>query len=261
MKARRFGVEIECGIPELEEKTEGSQGYYDWGTGTYEGPSEEDIIGEFLSTAKKQARISSEWSWVYDGSFIEFQSPILQGPAGFGELKRMMGFIVSAGGLVQEWDGMHVHHDAPEFVNNTDLQTLLVKSWIGNRELIGKFVDQDRNAESLEGQGPCPTWPTLTPQGYLSEIEDQYWRYDLNTTALREHGSVELRLHEGCLDFDRAEAWIRFGQAFLNKVANGKKELPACQDHADLLRRLRVAQKSRERLLARAGSALAATAA
>lgn len=250
MKNRRFGVELEFGLPGE---------YDDW----YR-------FEKALSRRVKSGQFGKNWldSIHEDGTLIEINSPILRGPGGFNELNRMMTFIKKFGGFVTEEDGMHVHHDAPEFVENTGLAVQLVKSWKENQNLIYSFVDRDRanwassDGESWYGSGPCPAWrwsaiTELENDNRIGEIPrrafGKHRRCDLNISSLPEHGTVEIRLHEGCLDYQRAEAWIRFGQSFLNKIANEKKVLSETPSHEELLRKLRTYTKARPILLARVG--------
>ena len=248
MRDRKFGVEIECGHR----------------TGNTAR------VRELLVREVAEGNIDRRWvrsgSVGSDGTLVEIRSPILAGKAGFSELRKVMKLLTDTGGYVTSYDGMHVHHDAPEFVGNLELTRELVRSWVANRKNIEKFVARDRwdngacsawSGESLNLLESAKKFGThreilTTPDGYTYEKYFAYGRRDLNISALEEHGTVELRLHEGCLDFERAEAWIRFGQAFLNKVANGKKAVPECENYDELLRRLRVAQVARERLSVRA---------
>jgi hypothetical protein len=233
MRDRKFGIEIE----------HGHNGSYTEARGV-------------LQEAGNRGDINPYWGshCTSDGTLIEARSPILQGNAGFKELKRVFQIITESGGYVTDLDGMHVHHDAPEYVADIKLVKQLVKSWVANRQLVAKFVSSDRN-----GNGACPAWSSYSVTRFdavdnLRRIDGYWGRNDLNISALTEHGTIELRLHEGTLDFAQAEAWIRFGQAFLNKVVTLKKPLKTADTHAELLRRIRAASTSRDVLLTRAAS-------
>lgn len=249
VKNRRFGVELEFGLP---------NDYDDW-----------DRFEAALSKQVKAGKFGKTWldTLHEDGSLIEIDSPILQGPRGFDELRRMMAFVKKFGGFVDQEDGMHVHHDAPEFINDTGLVLQLVKSWKQNQRLIHSFVDRERARWSADSSiwngGPCPAWTSdairsLDFDYHRGEDPDitfgKHRRCDLNIASLSTHGTIEIRLHEGCLDYPRAEAWVRFGQSFINKISNEQKMLDEIPSHEELLRKLRTYPKARPVLLARVES-------
>lgn len=236
MKDRAFGVEVECGV----------------------GTNNLSSIGRLwdgLRAAEREGKVSREWreNYGHDGTYIELRSPILEGRPGFTELRRAMKIIVKCGGYVTRSDGMHVHHNAPDYLKAPEKVLQLVKTWHAHRSLISAFVEPRR-----AGAYACIGW---SPE-YISRFEniiktnpDRVWdtpeRNDLNLRSLHRHKSIEIRLHEGCLDPDRAEAWVRFGQSFLNKVM--ETDDPFTVDrHEVLLRKLKVSQAARRRLLARA---------
>jgi len=238
MRSRRFGVEIECG--HSEKGTRGAE--------------------LALRPLVEAGKIDGDWARYIgvDGSGVEIRSPILCGPDGFAQLKRVMRTLKKDGWWTSEADGMHVHHDAPEFLGNPQLVARLVRSWVRNRQLIEKFVDDVRWDNSY-----CPKWydPDLQNVGkriktYYGDEEfgyqSVYDRYDLNVLSLDYHGSIEIRLHEGTLEFEQAEAWIRFGQAFLNRVLEMKGPMSAMCSHEMLLKRIKATKRASAQLAARA---------
>lgn len=236
MKDRAFGVEVECGV--------GGN-----------SPSSLIRLWDGLRAIERQGKLSREWreNFGHDGTYVELRSPILEGRSGFAELRRALKAISKCGGYVTRSDGMHVHHNAPDYLETPEKVIQLVRTWRNNRGLISAFVDPRRvNAYA------CIGWSS----SYLTRLEGlvkadptRVWdtpeRNDLNLRSLRRHGSIEIRLHEGCLDPDRAEAWVRFGQSFLNKVM--ETDSPFRVDkHEDLLRKIKVSEAARRRLLERA---------
>jgi Putative amidoligase enzyme len=233
---RSFGVEIECGIPggydtacELF-----GVGYDEW----YEDPDEG----------------LKNWSIGEDGTEVEIRTPILYGEAGFKTLREAMTKIKGAGGYVTPYDGMHVHHGAPEFVDNPALCSLLVKSWKNNEEAIHSMV-APRRRES----GACPKWSfealslmerwlqgaTALP-GMPREMH--FYRNDLNLIPLPTYGTVEIRLHEGTLDPDVAISWIKFFQVFMHEVLQGTEALTPAVDPEILLSAIKLAPEAQEAL-------------
>jgi hypothetical protein len=200
--------------------------------------------------------------WSFDGSELELKSPILSGREGFKELKKVMDTLRHHGcETTTRHDGLHIHHDAPDYCGFKNKENLvrLVKSWIDNEsEIINQFVMPIRR-----GRTSCPPWNynlliDLENDRYTVDRHDQYrdqddgWdhllnnygRRSLNIDALKEHGTIEIRLHEGTLDFEKAEAWIKFGQKFLNSCIVRKRPIPKLADRNDLLKRIKINKKA-----------------
>ena len=179
----------------------------------------------------------------YDGSELELRTPILQGKDGFDKLKLVMDTLNNLGCYADlEADGLHVHHDAPEFIHNIDLCIRLVKNWRSNSHLIYQFVDSVRYASSYAEDGgywACPRWSDGEVQKMETERQIPHWdRHDLNLCALSKHGTVEIRLHEGTLSYDEAASWIKFGQKFLDHTV--KRNMYDSPDATALLKKVRV---------------------
>jgi hypothetical protein len=203
---------------------------------------------------------------------VEARTPPLQGERGFAELRIAFDTILANGGYVTERDGLHVHHDAPEFVRDPKLIVAAARSWKYNEGVIENLVHPRRH-----NRGACPRIPgdfetydsynggykKVNPIKHaakaakngrnIADVVQYFPRGALNLGPLTRgqgRATIEIRLHEGTLDYDVAEAWIRFGQWFLARAATGKRVL-SCPDPATLLRRLEVEEPIKERLLAR----------
>lgn len=251
MRSRRFGVEIECNFKK-------GLGYRD------ERDQRAEALG-ILSGLISRGFIHEDWieDVGYDGSGLEVRSPILSGARGFSELRAVMTTFVENGCATNGSDGMHVHHDAPEFVSSQELAVKLVKSWVANEEFIESFVHPSRpnswacardwspnSVEFLEGK---------RANNYGGSPVDDYGRVispngrgALNLASLREHGTIEIRLHEGTVNYAEAAAWIRFGQAFIDSVAKRKRPMRKVTGSAQLLTSIRIAKNPYEVLLAKA---------
>ncbi len=204
----------------------------------------------------------------YDGSGIEIPSPILQGKKGFNELKAVMTLLKKAGGYTTRRDGMHVHHDAPEYVDDVDALLRLLDTWIENKREINRMVAQSR---------PNNFYCSPLKQHRVEHIRkiknealavDRYWkpkywgkgselacyisRYDISPGSLVYNRTIEIRLHEGTLDYDKAEAWIMFGQRLIESCLRRKRPIRCAKDTEVLLNRLRVPKSAKERLLLKA---------
>lgn len=199
------------------------------------------------------------WRIGHDGSELELRTPILRGRKGFNALKDVMDCLLSNECYVTQSDGMHVHHDAPEFVNNIDNCIKLVSSWYNNRNLIYRFVDSyrvlgDEGEESSYGYWACPKWQLQDVRSLKrNKMIPDYDRKELNLLALDEHGSIEIRLHEGTLNFEEAEAWIRFGQRFIDRVLAKKSSVKYEKNPETLLRKIKVSPNAQIPLLKKGG--------
>lgn len=229
MRSRQFGVEIELGYP----------------GGVY--------------AANKMLTSNGFEPWTYDihedGSGVEICSPILKGAEGFNALKSVMKLLVDNGGYVTTADGMHVHHDAPEFIDDEVAVARLVETWVNNQALVDSFVHTSRHnswaarkdwndpgaVEHLKANGRRRTGKV---------------RGALNIAALDEHGTVEFRQHEGCLDFRVASAWIEFGQAMMDAALRRKEPVLTCRTPKELLYRIRTSEYASSVLLTKDNTVL-----
>lgn len=201
MTNRTFGVEIECGI--------GARWQFSHGD-----------IERRLYTAGL-----GDWMVDRDGTEHEIRTPILQGVKGLNTLKKAMGLIVNLGGYVTHLDGMHVHHGAPEFINNLPAIQRLVNNWYDSQDVIEQMVAPRRRTGGPSHRN-CPHWDSYLV-GQINEGRPYGGdtRHSLNIRALARHQTIEIRLHEGTLDFDEAKAWILFGQKFIENALKGHTQI------------------------------------
>jgi len=193
----------------------------------------------------------------YDGSELELKTPILRGSDGFTKLKVVMDTLSDHGCYATSADGMHVHHDAPEFVNNINNCIKLVKSWKRNRHLIYRFVSPDRFESDYYGKSnenvywACPEWSDEEIRKMEEDMAIPHWnRHDINLCSLPYKGSIELRLHQGTLDFDEAASWIQFGQKFIDRVL--AHNMMDSETPEKLLKKVRVSPDAEKVLLDKA---------
>ncbi len=237
MRERRFGVEIELGMP--------------YGV----GPSQTKAL-------IKETPGLEHWAEGYihsDGTGVEIPSPILQGRKGLNELRMMMKLLTDNGGYVTGQDGLHVHHDAPDYLNNGDAVERLIETWSENQTNVDLLV----HASRVNHWACSRNWHKSSVENFKRQRAHNnrsrgfgYWgRGALNIDSLNEHGSIEFRQHEGTLDFATAAAWIRFGQAFLDSVIARKRVL-TCKTPDELLKRIRTAKGASTLLLTKNRTAL-----
>ena len=203
---RRFGVEIECGHPKGR----------DW-------------VAETLRREKIPHRYV-DW----DGSGAEVQTEPLQGEEGFESLRTLMNFLLEIGCYVKKADGQHIHIEALDYRADKDLRTRFIESYLNNRDHIVQFIDPYRRdnydmcANAWAGK-PSPHASTqVNLAGLKAGIAFGSKGYDINMSNLKQgdgRGTIEIRLHEGNLDFDKAQAWITFWMGFLDHVKEVQEPL------------------------------------
>jgi hypothetical protein len=180
----------------------------------------------------------------HDGTEFEVRTPPLSGPNGLKKIKKFLSVVLSpeVGGYVTNADGLHIHHDAPEFVNDSELTLRLVENWIANQYNALKMV-HPRRVNSMH----CPQWSSIELDRIRTRIANNrrpytdYGRKNLNINALYRHGTIEFRCHEGTLEYDEILSWVRFGQAFIDSALRDESIAPST-DINDLLNNVRVSR-------------------
>ena len=237
MSNRAFGVEIECLSPY-------SGAYYDDEDYCCEECSGGDSVNQTQILLENNGfdawaeLTTDDCSLPYNG--VEIKSPPLVGVEGFKELKKVFTLLNNNGFDVDESCGMHVHHDAPDFLEDFSLIERLVKSWMENQEVIDTMVDPYR-----VNNDHCEPWEEYD---YNEIVSKQSWNYGprgaLNISSLEYHGTIEIRQHEGTLNYEEAESWIKFGQSFIDSVRGRKNPIPKLSDEELLLKRIKVAKNA-----------------
>lgn len=240
MSNRAFGVEIECYLPEDMYRHVCN---CDFCSEEYDDVDAVDSADNFLAD-------NNFHSWVglttHDDSLdsadygVEIKSPILVGLEGFAELEKVFAALNRAGFWVDQSCGMHVHHDARDFVEDFELQKRLVESWMENQNLIDNMV-----APWRVGNGHCESWDDYDFHDFVNQSGSGP-RGSLNMQNLhyRDIDTIEIRQHEGTLNYEEAESWIKFGQSFLDSIAGRKSPLPKMTDEELLLKRIKVAKNA-----------------
>lgn len=278
MRDRSFGVEIECGYDGASPEEPECVCEYDEETGEYvdDGPHCEACCGCWYDEESNPGcEVAAELlhsngfrAWTddihADGSGVEIPSPILHGYEGLNELRQVMKLLSDNGFYTGYDDGLHVHHDAPEFTEDESLVARLVELWEENLPLIDKFVAGHRRGGEYWA---CNSYSKMSEYRYtpdflkweefkrtksLENLSRDKFR-SLNITPLSYQGTVEFRLHEGTLDFNQAYAWILFGQSLL-ETAKRRKTVVTCASAVDLLRLTRTSPKATRTLLTKAAA-------
>lgn len=204
----------------------------------------------------------SHWTYAIhsDGSGVEIPSPVLQGREGLDELRRVMHLLDQNGFYAGEADGLHVHHGAEEWAEDNGLLAHTIELWEENLPLIHKFVARDR-AHSMYcephkdgGLYRENRWAEFKRTKNTDHLRDKFKA--LNIAHLSSLGTLEFRLHQGTLNFDKAASWISFGQNFLEfaKRTYRREEIITCASAIDLLRQVNTSGKTTRTLLTKAAA-------
>lgn len=204
MSERRFGVEIECGL-----------------NGAGWGGSE--TVRRSLRDAKIPVL-----SVGHDGSGVEVRTRVLKGDKGFEELKSVFDHLIKIGCYVETPpDGQHIHLEALEYkgVAGRDNRKRFIESYVNNRDNILPMIYKDRWTDDTN----CAAiWEDVVAANkHDTTYGAKGWDINLyNLSRSSNKTTIEVRLHEGNLDFEKAKAWISFWQDFLDKIPLRKTPFP-----------------------------------
>jgi hypothetical protein len=184
-------------------------------------------------------------------SGLELVSPIMHGEAGMSEVMRAIDALVEAGAVVDRTCGLHVHISA-HGMDGSAIKNV-VHTYHNCREAINAMVAPNRWYTSM-----ALPWDA-TSLRYMEFYDDArrlrhgtFNRYhDVNLAAYVKYGTIEFRQHEGCLDGQKVMDWIRFLMAMMRLASCGGRQLYACDDTAEVLRRLHIDGSVADRLLER----------
>lgn len=197
------------------------------------------------------------WSVGTDGSLSyvnghEIRTPILKGYEGVKELYRgVVEVIGQSSPTVTYQCGLHVHHGVSDLSDQQILR--IIESWVENRSSIHKMVSLERRNGAY-----CPDITSYELEVIRNNLTSNVptargWGLgrgkEINKSP--RHRTMEIRLHEGTVNFDEIFSWLLFGQAFITNIAKRQNPLPK-QELKDLLRATRTYKVAHEPLLAKA---------
>lgn len=173
------------------------------------------------------------------GNGMEIVSPPLRGEAGLDEVQVALRVLRSLGAKVNKSCGTHVHHDVADL--DVDQFKRTVTSWFNNQPIIDGLVAPSRRAHGdtqytnpiregeLQRVLSCQT---------LREIRQcRIGRYrSMNIQAYSVHGTIEIRQHQGTVDFEKVRSWIKLGQAIIDQ--SKVETVPAASRVRDMLNNL-----------------------
>jgi len=154
---------------------------------------------------------------------MEIVSPLMQGDAGLKAIEEVYdevrpGFDCCC--------GLHVHIDVRDL--NEQQMFDLVKAFKATKKSWWGYVDSDRHTNrhcrfDLPLHFACTSFDEFIRRSEMVDFTARYrW---LNLEAIGEHGSIEIRLHEGTKDVDKVTEWVARLVNFVEDVVNMSKEM------------------------------------
>lgn len=205
--SRRFGVEIEF-------------------FGISRDRARQVVTDAGISLSSGYGSNGTNWNLKSDGSVtgsgLEIVSPPLRGEDGFEQVKTVLRALRNAGARVDRTCGLHVHHEVRDLGAVGAVR--FVRSWTANQNLIDWLVAPSRR----DNQGYCRrlTSNDLTSMAGVSAGDRSIPCHDryrvVNVSSYSRYGTVEVRQHQGTLEFRKVEAWIKLGQSMLDAVLQGE---------------------------------------
>lgn len=171
------------------------------------------------------------WKIVTDASVsggYELVSPPLSGQDGLNQLEKACEALAAGGARVSRACGLHVHHD----VSDLDAPAFgrLARGWSRNQSATDRLVAASRR--SSQWAQPLEEHEVRHIEA-LASMEDQVVRShlsgyrinryrSLNVACYPRYGTVEIRQHQGTLNFKKIAAWMAYGQAFIAAAQAGE---------------------------------------
>lgn len=204
---------------------------------------ETDENGEEIESGyyNEEETACAAWCVKDDGSLsgingeCEVVSPILRGEAGLAEVARACRALERAGATVNATCGMHVHLGA-EDLSVAEIVGIF-KRYAKHEESIDRVLHKSRRglrheyAASIKGLAD-----RLDPNGPRANLFNGLHRYlKVNLQALRAHGTIEFRHHNGAIKAETVTNWIRFLLTFVERsrtlTKHSERPKPLRDDH------------------------------
>jgi hypothetical protein len=170
------------------------------------------------------------WKIVTDGSLgdythgCEVVSPVLSGDEGFAQLRKVCEVLTAQGCKVNKKCGFHVHIGARN--ENLGFFKSLLSLYAQAEPVIDSFVAPSRRGP-FAGNGFCKGMRINQAAFDAAQTVDDVTRavgqtpgvahvrgsgryFKINMQSYWQHGTVEFRQHQGTVDANKAENWVRF---------------------------------------------------
>jgi hypothetical protein len=193
-----------------------------------------DYHGRDCYRCQQRVRGYREWKVERDGSVSngdwggEVVTPILQGDDGFDAIRKVMAGLRQAGAEVDQSCGMHVHLSVEHMTNGQRAE--LVQQWYQHHDTFDRFVAKSR---TVRGNGRGYEYCRREDDQVVDQQVDRMKRHgnfgytdkyrSLNLTPFAKYGTLEVRMHQGTLNSQKARNWIKLLIGFFDTVE--KEEL------------------------------------
>lgn len=208
--ARKFGVEMELIFPS-------------------------NVGRDRLNGALAAAGVGS-WRCKTDGSLSagagkvgwEVVSPILRGQDGIDQIEKVCRVVQELGATINRSCGLHVHHDVAD-ADVTDLKNVGT-GWVNNQSLIDGLVSASRREGGSYYCRPLTGSDMAVINRARTLEEMQHVRVDryrtLNFKAYGRFGTLEVRQHQGTMNFEKIRTWIMLGKAIIDTAIVDGNAMP-----------------------------------
>lgn len=168
-----------------------------------------------MSTWKMVSDSSAEW---------ELVSPPLAGEEGWRQLKIACNALAAAGVTINRTCGFHVHHVARD-LPQTAIRNF-IKLYCRYEGVIDTLVSPSRR--NSENQYCRSLRSRLANDADYSRLDHAANLYNFNGTrymkvnleSMGRQGTIEIRHHQGTIDYQKIKAWIVFTQGLLNHAVD-----------------------------------------
>lgn len=194
---------------------------------------------------------SGRWKIVQDGSLGDYTrgsevvSPPLQGEAGFAELRKVMDVLTRLRCKITKKCGFHVHVGAASetvgFFKN------LVKLYASAEDAIDSFVAPSRRLSNnpycgslknrIRSTSAIDTATNVAEVAVAirqttgaANVRDHTRYCKLNLKSFWQHGTVEFRQHQGTVEGQKAENWVRLCLRLVLTAKAGEKQVTTFDD-------------------------------
>lgn len=221
---RTFGIEIEAkGLDHM----------------TVEAVLSAEGISVYQTNYMNHTAETTKWKVKPDGSLsglsFEVVSPVLQGEDGIAQVRKVLKALEAAGATVDRECGVHVHWGVGDWTLEkfkilyrmyakfeTSIDAVLAPSRRLNnsRWCAGYGNGLINHATVTDFFGKIKAARTLQDlrRAVASTSFNQYRYRKLNMEAFWVHSTIEFRQHQGTLNADKAEHWIRFTGAMISNA-------------------------------------------
>lgn len=244
MTNRNFGLEIEISNRNITAMVVvlRAAGFNVWSSQDGSLNDGATMLNTRRTTAESYPAYKTAWRVVYDGSVAdgcEVVSPILGGPEGLAEVKRLVKALNKNGAKADARCGLHVH------VNAKDLSVVEIqhaaRRYAKFENVIDGFVNPRRRGEAANWCKPMAGIVKRidnslfsNDENFVKTLNDRYVK--LNLLAYLRHGTVEFRQLEGTTSWTKIVNWIQFCVNFVEASRLDKEVVTKVASTADEIR-------------------------